>query len=44
MTTSIARLKNPEILSFKVYFTLKKNIRKEESAAENQKKHFIYVF
>lgn len=43
MTNSIASLRSPEISSFKVYFSLKKSLRKIESAAENQKAHFTYA-
>lgn len=35
---SIVSLKSPEISAFKVCYALKKNLRKEESSAEDQKK------
>lgn len=37
---SIVSLKGPGISAFKVCFASKKNLRKEESAAEDQKKIF----
>lgn len=35
---STASLKSPEISAFKVCFALKNNLRKEDSAAEDQRK------
>lgn len=38
MMNSIVSLKSPEISALKVYFGLKKNLRKEERAGEDKKK------
>lgn len=43
MTNSTASLRSPEISPLKICFALKKNLRKEDSAVENQNEHFIYA-
>jgi len=42
VTNSILSLRIPEISFFKAYFPLKKNLRKEESAVENEK-DILYI-